>query len=963
MTSSRPLLLRDSYGATGSSKQLACAVAPILDGVTRRSAPEAKIALFRALFRGREEVYPRRFENRNTGKSGYQPACGNEWIRGVCEKPRIKCADCRHQRFLPVADDTVRWHLSGSDSKGKAFVMGLYPMLLDETCFLLAVDFDKGAWRDDAKAYHDTCRRLDLPAALERSRSGNGAHIWIFFEQAIPAALARKLGSHVLTETMERRPDIGLHSYDRFFPNQDTLPRGGFGNLIALPLQGRARKAGNSVFLDQDFIPHPDQWEFLSAIRKVDRSTVEDIVHRAETMGRVIGVRQAWPDEDETAPWSAPPSRRRVDRSSAGPLPEHMELVLGDQVYIAKAGLPPGLRNRLVRLAAFQNPEFYKAQAMRLPTYGKPRIIACAEDHTHHLALPRGCLDDIQGLLSDLHIASAVRDERIFGRPLTASFSGSLREEQMAAATAMLAHDIGVLSATTAFGKTVVGAWLIAQRRVSTLVLVHRRQLLEQWIERLSAFLGLPADSIGRIGGGRKKPNGTLDVALVQSMVRKGVVDDRVGDYGQVVVDECHHVPAFSFEQVVRRAKAKYVVGLSATVARKDGHHPIIFMQCGPVRHHVDPIRQAASRPFEHRVIVRPTAFCAARQARADARLEFREIYDGLIADERRNELIFKDVIETVREGRSPVVLTERIEHVDSLAALLAPAVRHLVVLRGGAGKRERQAISSRLASIPVDEERVLLATGRYIGEGFDDARLDTLFLALPVSWRGTVAQYVGRLHRLNDRKREVRVYDYADLDVPTLARMFDRRCRGYEAVGYTINVPASAVPGWPADVALPVDPAWKSDYAASVRRLVRDGVDASLAGLFAATARAVDPGAEGADRARSAAEAFLYRRLEMLPATAGRFRLNADLPIPFAGSGRLEVDLLCADARIAIELDGGQHLESAEAYRRDRHKDALLQENGYFVLRFLAEDAAKRLDVVLDTIQRALVRRAALNP
>jgi very-short-patch-repair endonuclease len=328
------------------------------------------------------------------------------------------------------------------------------------------------------------------------------------------------------------------------------------------------------------------------------------------------------------------------------------------------------------------------------------------------------------------------------------------------------------------------------------------------------------------------------------------------------------------------------------------------------------------------------------------------------IADETSNGLIGSDVIQAAREGRSPIVLTERNEHLDRLATVLSPTIRHLVVLRGGMGRKELRTIAGRLAEIPNDEERVLLATGRYIGEGFDDARLDTLFLTLPVSWHGTIAQYVGRLHRLHDRKREVRVYDYADLDVPVLARMFDRRCRGYEAAGYTIVVPASAVPGWPADVPLPSDPQWKREYSASVKRLIQDGVDAPRGNLFVNAVTVPAPGAEGADRARSATEAFLYRRLETLPATRGRFRLNVELPIPFDNWGRMEVDLLCADARLAIELDGAQHLESTDAYRRDRSKDQLLQQNGYFVLRFLAEDVGKNLDIVLYTIQRTLFSR-----
>jgi superfamily II DNA or RNA helicase/very-short-patch-repair endonuclease len=929
--------------------------------VDHRSPPEMKIALFRALFRGRADVYPRRFESRRTSKTGYQPVCANEWVQGICEKPRVKCTDCRHQRFLSVTDETIRWHLSGQDDDGKDFVIGIYPMLQDETCFLLAVDFDKEGWREDAKAFQETCRHLNVPAALERSRSGNGAHIWIFFDEAIPASLARKLGSHILTETMERRPDIGLNSYDRFFPNQDTLPKGGFGNLIALPLQRRPRELGNSIFLDEDFVPYPDQWAFLSTIRHIDRSAVEIIVRNAEAADRIVGVRYAPAEEDERQPWAMPPSRRRKENSITGPLPTNMELVLGDEIYIAKDGLSPGLRNRLLRLAAFQNPEFHRAQAMRLPTYDRPRIIACAEDHPSHISLPRGCLDDVQELLSELKITPVVRDERFAGRRLTVEFRGALRQEQLAAASAMVRHDMGVLSASTAFGKTVIAAWLIAQRHVNALVLVHRQQLLEQWIERLCTFLDLQPKSIGYIGGGRRKPSGTIDIALIQSLVRKGVVDDCVAEYGHLIVDECHHLPAHSFEQVARRAKAKFVTGLSATVTRKDGHHPIIFMQCGPVRHHVDAKQQAAARPFEHTVLVRSTPFRPKREAQANMRVQFHELYAELIADDARNRLICDDVIQLVHEGRSPIVMTERNEHLDRLAAALAPAVQHLVVLRGGMSRKELRAITDRLAKIPDDEDRVLLATGRYVGEGFDDARLDTLFLTLPVSWRGTIAQYAGRLHRLYDRKREVRVYDYADLDVPLLARMFDRRCRGYQAVGYTIVVPASAVPGWPADVPLPADPQWKRDYAASVKRLIRDGVDAPLGSLFVSAVRVPAPGAEGADRARSATEVFLYRRLDTLPVTKGRFRLNAELPIPFDNCGRMEVDLLCEDERIAIELDGAQHLESTDAYRRDRRKDQLLQESGYFVLRFLAEDVGKNLDAVLDAIQRTLFTRRKL--
>ena len=532
----------------------------------------------------------------------------------------------------------------------------------------------------------------------------------------------------------------------------------------------------------------------------------------------------------------------------------------------------------------------------------------------------------------------------------------------------MLAHDTGILAATTAFGKTVIGAWLIAQRGVNTLVLVHRRLLMDQWVERLATFLDLPRKGIGRIGGGRRKPTGQVDVAVINSLVRQDEVDDLVGGYGHLIFDECHHLAAEQFEKVARRAKGKFITGLSATISRKDGHQPIIFMQCGPVRYRVDAKTQAREHPFTHSVFVRPTGFRPLRPPDQDVRIQFQELYGELIVDGSRNRLIVDDILQAVREGRSPLVLTERQEHLEELAKRLTPEVSHLIVLRGGMRKKEMKEVTSRLAEIPEREARVLLATGRFIGEGFDDARLDTLFLTLPVSWRGTLSQYVGRLHRLCHQKREVQVYDYADLEVPMLSRMFNRRCVGYKALGYDIFLPASAIAGWPTDGPLPVDPEWKKEYAASGRRLVQDGVDSPLANLFvhAARSREVEHPPElpvslkpshqrEEDRARSPTEAFLFRRLETLPQTRGRFVLNRDLPIPFAAPGTMEVDLLCPEARLVIEIDGPQHLADSEAFRRDRRKDALLQENGCFVLRFLGEDVAKRLDDVLDTILRTL--------
>ena len=923
--------------------------------VTRLSPAEEKIALFGALFKGRDDVYPRRFESATTGRCGYQPACANEWVRGVCDKPKTRCALCGQRLFLPITPETLRRHLSGEDEKGKPFVMGVYPLLEDENCWFVAADFDKESWREDVSSLRQTCAELGVPLAVERSRSGNGAHVWWFFSEPLPARLAREYASWLLTETLERRPEVGLDSYDRLFPNQDTMPKGGFGNLIALPLQKQARAQGNSVFVDESFNPLADPWAFLSGIRRLSRTEVEKRTDAARRDSRLIAAEAV--TEEEDAPWKASPSRQVPELPLAGPLPGQLTVVLCDQLYLKKTELTPALAGRLRRLAAFQNPEFYKAQAMRLNTYGKPRVICCAEETPAFLALPRGCLEPLCAVLAKNNIRPVLQDERIAGTPLNLIFHGTLRPEQEVPAKALVAHDTGVLAAGTAFGKTVLAAWLIAARGVNTLVLVNRQQLQAQWVARLSLFLGLPEKEIGRLGGGHRKLTGKMDVALLQSLGRKESVDDCIALYGHVIVDECHALSAPTFERVIRRAKARYVTGLSATPIRKDGHQPIITMQCGQIRHRVTAKQLSKSEPFEHVVQVRPTAFHASLGAEGeDAVRAFKTICDELVADEARNRLIATDVLRAVSEGRSPVVLTERRDHLQRLADALQGKVAHILVLRGGLGKKQIAALQAKLSEIPDEEPRVLLATGRYLGEGFDDARLDTLLLVMPISWRGRIAQYAGRLHRRHSGKLEVRILDYVDLNVVMLSRMFDRRCRGYEAIGYRLVMPLSTTPGWPADVAVPVEPAWQETYATSVRRLCRDGVDVALADLFVHAAwKHVSPESVGAELARSATEAFLFRRLDSLTTTRGLFHLNARLPIPFACDGTMEVDLLCRELRLAVELDGAQHLADENAYRRDRRKDALLQENGYLVLRFLVEDVCEHLSDVLDGIQRAL--------
>ncbi len=752
------------------------AAAPAPTGaVTAKSSPEEKVKFFLSLFRGREDVYAVRWEGRN-GKAGYSPACRRVWGR-----PFPKHSE-EPQEYFPLTDQVVHDHLLGK------LTAGVYPLLADETCWFLAADFDKTTWQEDVRAYLHTCGEWKVPALLERSRSGRGGHIWIFFAAPLPARLARKLGAAILTRTMERRHQLGLDSYDRFFPSQDTMPKGGFGNLIALPLQHVPRGHGNSVVLDAEFNPHSDQWLLLSGVRRMEFSEVESVVREAERSGDIIGVRRSVTDEEQTEdPWTLPPSRKKKDEVISGPLPAKVRVVRGNLVFVETEGLPSAMLNRLHRLAAFQNPEFYRAQAMRLSTFDKPRVIRCAEEFPKHVALPRGCLGEIIALLESHKVALDLDDQRFVGLPLDVTFHGQLRPDQQAAASDMLAHDDGILSATTAFGKTVVAAWLIAARKANTLVLVHRRQLLDQWRERLASFLDLPIKSIGQIGGGRRSPNGVIDVAVIQSLNRKQVVDDLVANYGHVVVDECHHLSAVSFEQVLRQVKARYVTGLTATPQRKDGHHPIIVMQCGPIRHRVNAKEQALARPFTHSVIPRPTNF---RMPPSVEKPEMHELYAALAGNKSRNDLIFEDLLTCIKAGRSPILLTERTSQVDEFASRIAAQVKHVVVLKGGMGVKQRRAIAEQLKSIPDGEERVLLATGRYIGEGFDDARLDTLFLATPISWRGTLQQYVGRLHRLHDNKREVIVYDYVDDAEPVLSKMYSKRVCGYEAVGYVIRAP-----------------------------------------------------------------------------------------------------------------------------------------------------------------------------
>ena len=759
------------YREAGSGQPVLSAKSDPLDLSAQQSALSTaeKVALFRRLFRGRSDVFPVRWES-NKGRSGYAPACANEWKPGICEKPRIKCGECPNRAFLQLDDQAIYNHLAG------AATIGVYPLLPDDTCHFLVVDFDEAEWREDSRAFARSCRELDIPTALEISRSGNGAHAWIFFASAVPAREARRLGTAIITHACAHSRQLKLSSYDRLFPSQDTLPKGGFGNLIALPLQKQARDRGASVFVDEEFRPYADQWAFLAAIQPMAREVLEAAVLRAT--GGVHPLDVAFlSDDNEREPWKRSHSQR--DRL-AGPLPERLTVTIANQLYFEKAQLPQPLANRLIRLAAFQNPEFYRAQAMRFSVWNKPRVIGCAENYAKHIGLPRGCLDAVRRLFRENGIRLETRDEREQGAPLAVSFTGELRADQEAAVDAMLRHEIGVLCAPTAFGKTVTAAAIIARRRVNTLILVHRTELLTQWQERLQTFLDHGKNLIGAIGGGKHKPTGRIDIAVMQSLSRKGEISDLVERYGQIVVDECHHLSAFSFEAILKRVRARYVLGLTATPIRRDGQQPIIFMQCGPIRHRS---AKPESAPTVLQVVprVRPAPLDLPSEA------SIQDVFRHLSSDAQRTEAIAADIRQSHREGRKVLVLTERADHLNAIRTALDRTVDALFVLHGRLSKARRSKAIEELQALPPETPRVLLATGKLIGEGFDHPPLDTLVLAMPISWKGTLQQYAGRLHRDHVGKTEVRIYDYVDSGHPVLTRMWQKRHRGYQAMGYLI--------------------------------------------------------------------------------------------------------------------------------------------------------------------------------
>lgn len=741
---------------------------PPASSVTKDSSPAAKLALFRSRFDGRDDAYALPWVSRRTGKKGWSPA-----VRGG-----FYTDAATDQDLLPLTDAVIERHLRGSTDGDREFHVGLYPLLPNDRTRLLACDFDDGDWRDDAAAFVAACRRESIDALAEISRSGEGAHVWIFFETEVLAASARAMGVALLHAAMSDRATISMSSYDRFFPAQDTLPqrspgRARLGNLIALPLQGERRRNGTTVFADPiTWEPFTDQFAALASIIPVP---AERLVEFSTTARLPAGPQESL---------AARPRRATIKSAAGGSAGRRVLLRRDAVVHVPTDGLPGVVVSALKHAASVSNPEFYRKQAQRFSTFGTPRLVTCFEHDDAELRLPRGLLDEARGVLSDAGFVVEVQEDSDAPAAIDVRFTGELRPEQDEAVQAMLRHETGVLVAPPGSGKTVIACALIAARATPTAILVNRAELLQQWRTRLTEFLSINDRQIGQLGNGRGKRRGVIDLIMMQSIAHRSGDPSVLEEYGQIVVDECHAIAAPAVEAAIRTVNARHWVGLTATPYRADHMDGLITMQCGPIRNVI-----TTPTPAKRRVVVHETAFTT-EETGADGP-SIQAIYTELAADERRNTLIVGQVLNSVEDSRRCLVLTNRLDHLDALAAALrARTEAPILAMHGRLTPAERRALRDRLTEMDASRQPfVLVAIDKVAGEGIDLPSLNTLFLAVPVSFKGRVIQQIGRVTRGNtDASAAATVHDFRDTAVPLLERMHQRRRRVMIKEGFVVS-------------------------------------------------------------------------------------------------------------------------------------------------------------------------------
>ena len=761
---------------------------------------------FMMFCRGRKDVYDLRYTNPKTGKNGYYSQCFNRWDRGchIQKKDGVRCKDCELRAYKPVTLPLIKAHMNGTDPNGND-VVAIYPMLENNLCQLLVFDFDnhaKGAeqedyaniddgWKEEINALRHICKNLDVDAAVERSRSGRGAHLWIFFKEMVPARLARRFGFALLEKGAESVNLKSFKYYDRMIPTQDALPEGGLGNVIALPLQGMALKSGNSAFIDENWNAYEDQLNVLAGTRRLTRQGIEDYLSLWYSTGSISE------DNGTDAPWD------KNSEIEAGSVKGVVRIVLADRIYIDSTGMSNKTKRQLRRMATFSNKQYFQNQAMDMPNYDESRFIYLGSDEGKYIVLPRGLREEILKKFDNAGISYKIEDKRTKGQELNISFRGELRESQIPAVETMLENETGILHAATAFGKTVVCCDMIARRGISTLILVDRADLMNQWIKRLEEFLDIDEELpeyqtktgrtrkrkslIGNLQGAHDTLTGIVDVAMIRSLKKKDGFHPKLKEYAQVYFDECHHAASDSAIEVLQEINAKYVYGVTATPKRGDGKEKINEFLLGPIRYRFTAKDRAEEQNINHLVYPRFTR--TVKPHHLSKTPYGNDAYELIRNNDVRDEQIIRDVADCVQAGRTPVVLTKYVDHAKKLSERLKTYADRLILLTGANGTKARRAQVEELNKVDNSDSLILVGTGSLLGEGFDFPRLDTLFMATPVSGENVVEQYVGRLNRDYDGKENVIVYDYVDSHIPKFDKMYSARMKAYKKIGYELCV------------------------------------------------------------------------------------------------------------------------------------------------------------------------------